>query len=188
MALCAVEAKRHGLLAHDTLVATVMSNLGFHHFCRGNGIRVETTQVGDRYVLERMLEKGYTLGGEQSGHIIFRQYGSTGDGQLTAAQFLSLVKRRGKPVSELTGAFRTCPQVLLGVAADWLIKDALVVHPAVQRAVADAEEILGSEGRILVRASGTEPLVRVMVEGWDGGLVERLADEITAAVKKAANI
>jgi len=186
MALCAVEAKRRGQLAQDTLVATVMSNMGFHQFCRDNGIRVETTAVGDRYVLERMLEKGYTLGGEQSGHIIFRQYAASGDGQLTAVQFLSLVKRLGKPVSELTAVFKNCPQVLLGVTVDWLAKDAVVMHPAVMQAVKQAEEAFGTQGRVLVRASGTEPLVRVMTEGWDGELVRRLANNLAAVVKTIA--
>jgi phosphoglucosamine mutase len=186
MALCAVEAKRNGSLAQDTLVATVMSNMGFLRFCRHHGIHVETTPVGDKYVLERMLAEGYTLGGEQSGHIIFRRYVSSGDGQLTAVQFLSLLKRQGRPLSELTGAIPSCPQVLLGVTVNPLVKETVLAHPAVQAAVLRAEKALGTEGRVLVRASGTEPLVRVMVEGWDGELVNRLAGEIEAVVRDAA--
>jgi phosphoglucosamine mutase len=186
MAVCAADAKRRGLLAQDTLVATVMSNMGFHDYCRDNGVNVEVAAVGDRYVLERMLEKGYNLGGEQSGHLIFRDHATTGDGQLAAVQFLRIVKERQCAVSELAGAFRTVPQVLIGIPAAWDAKDALAGHPAVQEAVARAEDALDGNGRVLVRASGTEPLVRVMVEGRDGALVDKLAKDIADTIQKEA--
>ena len=165
IAACGLALKEKGELPGDTLVATVMSNLGFHIFCREHGIRLVCTDVGDRNVLEKMDQHGYVLGGEQSGHTIFRRYATTGDGQLTALQFLSLLHRSGTRASALTAECRRYPQLLINVpVADKAKKQAVMTAPEVRGAVAHWEEALAGTGRVLVRPSGTEALIRVMVE------------------------
>ena len=165
MAACGLDMKAKGGLPGDTVVATVMSNLGFHVYAKEHGMKLECTDVGDRNVLERMVEKGYALGGEQSGHMIFLDHATTGDGQLTALQILSLLKESGKKASQVFSACPRYPQVLINVpVADNDVKKAAMASPLLAQAVAREEEALGDEGRVLVRPSGTEALMRVMVE------------------------
>ncbi len=165
MAACGLDMKNKGLLPGSTVVATVMSNLGLHIFARENGMELECTDVGDRNVLERMVEKGYHLGGEQSGHMIFLDHATTGDGQLTALQLLALLKESGKRASEVFGACPRYPQVLINIpVADNDVKKAAMASPLLAQAVQREEDALAGEGRVLVRPSGTEALMRVMVE------------------------
>ncbi len=162
LAACAISMKERGALVGNTVVTTVMANLGFHHAMRDEGIDVVSASVGDRYVLEAMLQSGAVLGGEQSGHVIFREQATTGDGLLTAVRFLSLAAERGIGLRELASCMRRFPQVLLNVrVAD---PGRLEGADPVWEAVRHAEHELGDRGRVLVRSSGTEPLVRVMVE------------------------
>jgi phosphoglucosamine mutase len=184
LAACAVALAKDGRLAKDTVVTTVMANIGFFRAMADAGIEVVAAKVGDRYVLEEMLRVGAVLGGEQSGHVIFRERATTGDGLLTAVRFLSLAAASGSSVGELAATMRRFPQALVNVTvAD---REALEGAAAVREAVADAERDLGDAGRVLVRASGTEPLVRVMVEAETPDLARRHADEIAEVVR--ANI
>ena len=162
LAACALALKERGRLAGNVVVTTVMANVGFHRAMREAGIEVVATKVGDRYVLEEMLRRGAVIGGEQSGHLIFREDTTTGDGILTAVKLLSFARASGRPLAEFVGVMRRFPQVLLNVE----VRDraALDGATAVWDAVAEIERSLGDAGRVLVRASGTEPLVRVMVE------------------------
>lgn len=165
IAICGVYMKEHGRLRRNTVVTTVMSNIGFHDFAHSRGIDVETTRVGDRYVLERMLSGGFVLGGEQSGHVIFLDDTTTGDGQLCAVKFLSVLSASGKKVSELVAEIPKYPQVLHNLhVADVAVRNAIMGRPALREAIREEEESLGARGRVLVRPSGTEPLIRVMVE------------------------
>ena len=165
MAACGLDLKAKGKLPGDTVVATVMSNLGLHLYTTEQGMRLECTDVGDRNVLERMLEKGYALGGEQSGHMIFLEHATTGDGQLTALQMLALLKESGRKASELFWACPRYPQVLINVpVADNDVKKAVMASPLLAQAIQREEAALDGEGRVLVRPSGTEALMRVMVE------------------------
>jgi len=179
MAIVALDMKAQGTLRDDTLVATVMSNLGLFKFAEENGIRMETTKVGDRYVLESMLKKSYNLGGEQSGHIILMDHMTTGDGQLSAITLLSIMARSGKKLSELAGVMQTYPQVMKNIRADSLMKSKLGVDQGVEKIVQDAKAQLGGDGRILLRSSGTEPLIRVMIEGRDQALIEQLVCQVS---------
>ncbi len=181
LAACALSMQARGSLAGNTVVTTVMANLGFHRAMREAGISVVAAQVGDRYVLEEMLRNGAVLGGEQSGHIIFREQATTGDGLLTAVRFLSLAAARGVGIQELASCMRRFPQVLLniGVSDPSRLQGAEVVWGAVRR----AEEVLGDGGRVLVRPSGTEPLVRVMVEAETQEDAALHADAIAEAVR-----
>ena len=165
MAACGLDMKAKGRLTKDTVVATVMSNLGFRLYAKERGMELECTDVGDRNVLERMVEKGYRLGGEQSGHMIFLDHATTGDGQLTALKILALLKESGKTASEVFSACPRYPQVLINIpVADNDVKKAAMASPLLAQAVAREEEALSGEGRVLVRPSGTEVLMRVMVE------------------------
>ena len=185
MAACGLDMKRKGKLPGNAVVATVMSNLGLHLFAKEHGMDLECTSVGDRNVLERMLEKGYAIGGEQSGHMIFLEHATTGDGQLTALQVLALLKESGKRASEVFGICQRYPQVLINIpVADNDRKKAVMASQALADAVAAEEEKLAGEGRVLVRPSGTEALMRVMVEARDQdtaqAAAQRLADQIAA--------
>lgn len=183
LAACAVGLSGEGRLSGNTVVTTVMANVGFHHAMRQAGIEVVSSKVGDRYVLEDMLRTGAVLGGEQSGHVIFREHATTGDGLLTAARFLSLVARRGSTVEEVAAVMRRYPQRMVNVeVAD---REALADATAVWDAVRAVEAALGDEGRVLVRPSGTEPLVRVMVEAETEDLAVRHADELAAVVAQS---
>ena len=184
LAACGLALKQRGALAEDTLVATVMSNLGLHVWAKEQGIKVECTDVGDRHVLERMVEKGYAIGGEQSGHMIFREYATTGDGQLTALQMLALLKESGLKASELFGACPRYPQILLNVpVADNDQKKAILSNDKLWAAVRAEEEQLADKGRVLVRASGTEALIRVMVEAESQELATACAQQLVELVK-----
>jgi len=181
LAACALAMAESGSLVRNTVVTTVMANLGFFLAMRNAGIEVVSAKVGDRYVLEQMLERGAVLGGEQSGHVIFREQATTGDGLLTAVRFLSLAARKGATVRELGAAMRIYPQVLLNVPVR--DRDALEADDAVAAAVRSAEGALGDAGRVLVRASGTEPLVRVMVEAETAEVAEARAEEVANVVR-----
>ena len=184
MAACGLDLKAKGKLPGDTVVATVMSNLGLHLYTKEQGMHLECTDVGDRNVLERMLEKGYALGGEQSGHMIFLEHATTGDGQLTALQMLALLKESGKKASELFGVCPRYPQVLINVpVADNDVKKAVMANPLLAQAVQREEAGLNGEGRVLIRPSGTEALMRVMVEARSQeaaqATAQRLADLVS---------
>lgn len=183
LAACAIAMHRRGTLAGDLVITTVMANLGFHRAMRAAGIEVVTTRVGDRYVLEEMLRRGAMLGGEQSGHVIFREQATTGDGLLTAVRFLSLAASLGVSVEELASCMQRFPQVLLNVAVGdpGGLERAEDVWDAVRRSQAE----LGDAGRVLVRASGTEPLVRVMVEAEAAADATRHADELAGVVRSS---
>ncbi|MBA7515571.1 Phosphoglucosamine mutase [subsurface metagenome] len=185
MALCAGCLKRKGKLKNNTLVVTSMSNLGLLLAMEKIGIRVLQTKVGDRYVLEEMLRSGTILGGEQAGHIIFLDYGKTGDGLITALRVLSIIREEKKPLSELAGIMERAPQVLINVEVKE--RKPFTSLPLTSRLIREAESTLGREGRILVRYSGTEPLARVMVEGKDREKIENIAKNISQAIKKELN-
>jgi phosphoglucosamine mutase len=183
LAACAVALHRDGRLAKDTVVTTVMANLGFHRAMEEAGINVVETAVGDRYVLEEMLRTGAVLGGEQSGHLIFAEHATTGDGILTAVAFLSLARAAGVAVADLAALIRKFPQVLVNVEVS--DRAGLAGAEEVWTAVRRAESALGERGRILVRASGTEPLVRVMVEAESADDASGHADAVAEAVRQA---
>ena len=183
MALMAGRWAAQGRLSGNALVATVMSNLGLERHLEGRGLRLERTAVGDRYVVERMREGGFNLGGEQSGHIVMTDYATTGDGLMAGLQFLAEMVRSGKPASTLLRNFDPVPQLLKNVrfAAGQTPLDTA----GVKAAIAQAEADLAGQGRLLIRKSGTEPLVRVMAEHEDAALMERSVDSVVAAVKSA---
>lgn len=184
IAVCAKHMKSLGKLKKDTAVVTVMSNMGFFKFCEENGIKCEKTKVGDRYVLENMHANGYSIGGEQSGHIIFLQYATTGDGQLSAIQLLAVVKDTEKTLKELADEMEVYPQVLINVTVSSLGKAQFPKDKEVQNAIKKVEEELGAEGRILVRLSGTEPLIRVMLEGKDLEKIKELGESVAQVVRE----
>ena len=185
MAVCGVELRRSGKLTNNTVVATVMSNLGLHEFCRREGIDLVCTAVGDRHVLEKMVACDYAIGGEQSGHMIFREYATTGDGELTALQFLKALKAFGKPASELAGCCAQYPQELINVTLSHVPgeKERIMASPVLQQAVQEQEKALGEEGRILLRPSGTEALIRVMVEAKTDEIARKIAEDLSEVVK-----
>ncbi|RFA33980.1 phosphoglucosamine mutase [Virgibacillus dokdonensis] len=162
MFICGKYMNEKGVLRHSTVVSTVMSNIGFYKALEANGMRSDKTKVGDRYVMAEMRQGGYNLGGEQSGHIIFLDYNTTGDGMLSALQLVNVMKETGKPLSELADEMKIYPQVLKNVRVT--DKDKAMHHPDIKQAIDAVEQELGTQGRVLVRPSGTEPLVRVMVE------------------------
>jgi phosphoglucosamine mutase len=176
--------KKDGRLAGNGLVATVMSNLGLERFIGARGLSLIRTQVGDRYVLERMRADGFNLGGEQSGHIIMTDHATTGDGLMAALQALAALVRGGKPASETFRAFEPVPQLLKNVRVT--DANAALNAAAVVAAIAAGEKKLGTGGRILVRKSGTEPLIRVMAEGDDSALVHSVVDQIIEAIPRPA--
>ncbi len=184
MALLAGRWADAGRLNHGTLVASVMSNLGLERFLSGRGLRLERAPVGDRYVVERMREGGFNLGGEQSGHIVMTDYATTGDGLIAALQFLAAMADTGRPVSELARQFDTVPQMLKNVR--YKAGQEPLKASAVQDAIKGAEARLTGSGRLLIRKSGTEPLIRVMAECEDEGLLRDVVDGIVAAVEQAA--
>ncbi|MEZ5885693.1 MAG: phosphoglucosamine mutase [Paracoccaceae bacterium] len=183
MALLAARWADAGRLNHGTLVASVMSNLGLERFLTGRGLRLERAPVGDRYVVERMREGGFNLGGEQSGHIVMTDYSTTGDGLIAALQFLAAMAETGQPVSELARQFETVPQKLKNVRFQ-AGQEPLKAAP-VQSAIRAAEARLEGLGRLLIRKSGTEPLIRVMAECEDEALLDAIVDEIVGAVEAA---
>src|SRR5271169_228655 len=183
MALIADSFKEDGKLAKPAIVGTVMSNLGLERHLISNGLELIRTRVGDRYVLEAMRDDGYNVGGEQSGHIILSDYTTTGDGFVAALQVLAVVKRSDKPVSELCHRFEPLPQVLKNVRYQ---KGKPLENAGVRSAIASAEKKLGRGGRLIVRPSGTEPVIRVMGEGDDKSLVEAVVDDVVEALTQVA--
>ncbi|HEY9388196.1 MAG TPA: phosphoglucosamine mutase [Mycobacteriales bacterium] len=183
LAVCALALREVGKLREDTLVATVMSNLGLHHAMRGHGIRVLTTPVGDRHVLEALHAHNLALGGEQSGHVVFADHATTGDGLLTALQVLGRVVATGVPLAELAAVVHRLPQVLLSVRVP--DKSRVAGCSEVVAAVAAAERELGGSGRVLLRASGTEQIIRVMVEAPTEQAAQSMARRLAAAVRNA---
>ncbi len=181
MAICATELIRQKKLRKNTLVATVMSNMGLDIAIRKAGGKVIKTAVGDRYVVEEMVKGGYNLGGEQSGHMIFLDHNTTGDGMLSALQLLAIIRRQGKTLSELAEVMIPLPQVLVNVRV--AEKKDIMTIPAVAGLVRDVEQKLGDEGRILIRYSGTEPLLRIMLEGQDKYQITGWAKDIAEAVE-----
>ena len=186
IAACGLDLKEKGELSGGAIVATVMSNLGLHRFCQEHGVALFCTSVGDRNVLEKMEESGYVIGGEQSGHTIFRRYATTGDGQLTALQFLDLLCRSGKEASQLVAGCRRYPQVLVNIpVADKAKKEAIMADAALQAAISQQEKALAGNGRILVRPSGTEALIRVMVEAQTGDEARAVAEFLANVIKNS---
>jgi phosphoglucosamine mutase len=186
LALFAVDLAGRGLLAGNAVVATVMSNLGFRQAMAGRGIAVHETPVGDRYVLEELGTSELSLGGEQSGHLVFRDLATTGDGVLTGVLLLDLLRRAGRPLAEMVGAvMRRLPQILVNVPADR--PGEVAEDPEVRAAVEDTAVQLGDQGRVLLRASGTEPLVRLMVEAADEDVAEKATARLRAVVERAAS-
>lgn len=184
MAVCGLDMLQRGKLRRATIVGTVLTNLGFAKFCEAHGIRFAATKVGDRYVLEEMELEGYTLGGEQSGHVIFRDFATTGDGQLTALQLLCLLKRCQKPLAELAAVMTRLPQVMENVQVSPEGKLEFYNSDAIKAAIREKKDLLGDEGRVLVRVSGTEPLIRVMVEGQNETQIRRIAADLALLIKE----
>ena len=182
MAVCAAHMKKLGKLRGNAFVATVMSNMGLHKYAKENGMEIKCANVGDRYVLEMMLRDGYILGGEQSGHVIFLEYASTGDGQLTAIQFMYILKESGKKCSQIADEVVPWPQVQINVQVPNRDKHTIAERDEVAQAIEQGNTELG-EGRILVRASGTEALVRVMVEGVDAEKVKLVARHVADVIE-----
>ncbi len=184
MSICAMDMKKSGRLKKDTLVATVMSNMGMEVTLKNNGVRLLRTDVGDRYVLERMLAEGHNLGGEQSGHIIFLDENTTGDGILSGMHLLSIMKREEKQLSRLAKKVDIYPQVLVNAKVDESKKHGYADDSEIQKAIGELEGRFAGEGRVLIRTSGTEPLVRVMIEGKDKEEIAKLAVDMATLIEK----
>lgn len=184
IAICAKAYKEQGKLKKNTAVVTVMSNLGFSYFAKDNGIKMQTTKVGDRYVLEKMLEGGYNLGGEQSGHIIFLDEANTGDGQLSGAKVMEILAESGKKMSELASVMEHFPQVMINVKISPRDREVWKNDSQITDLIERYEEELGESGRILVRESGTEPLIRVMLEGKDFKQINEYAIAISDKIRE----
>ncbi len=182
MGMCAVEMKRDKMLKKDTVVSTVMSNIGLDKYLEMNNIKLLRTKVGDRYVVEKMLDGGYNLGGEQSGHIVFLDHNTTGDGPLTAAQVLHMMKKRDSALSKLSQEIKLYPQILTNVEVKHFAN--IKTIPEIEEAIKAAEKRLEGSGRVLVRPSGTEPKIRIMVEGKDFKLIKKLSEDISKAIKE----
>lgn len=181
MAALGLDLHQNGLLAKQTLVGTVMSNFGLELCLAKAGVKLLRTPVGDRYLLERMLAEGYNFGGEQSGHFIFLDHNTTGDGLISALQMISLMKRTGKPLSELAQAMSAVPQILLNIKVKQ--KPKLESVPDIDRAIRESERRLNGSGRVLVRYSGTEPLLRIMVEGEQDDVIKEVAEDLARLVR-----
>ncbi len=184
MAITALDMKSRGKLINNTVVGTIMTNFGFTKFCKDNGIHFEATKVGDRYVLEEMLLEDYYLGGEQSGHIIFRDFSTTGDGQLTAVQLLSQLKRTGEKLSDAASVMTRYPQFIINLKVTKEEKLAFYTDYEIKGILEEAKQTIGNGGRLIARPSGTEPLVRVMAEGDDSAFIEKIAEDTAAKIKK----
>ncbi|MBQ8248278.1 MAG: phosphoglucosamine mutase [Clostridia bacterium] len=184
MAILALDMKARGKLTKNTVVGTIMTNFGFTKFCSDNELRFVATKVGDRYVLEEMLLEDYLLGGEQSGHIIFRDYATTGDGQLTSIQLLSQLKRTGTKLSEAAKVMTRYPQFIVNIRVSAEAKLAFYTDHKVKKILDEAKKAIGDGGRIVTRPSGTEPLIRIMTEGEDSELAKRIAEETAERIKK----
>ena len=184
MAICSLDMKECGKLNKNTVVGTIMTNFGFTKFCEENNIRFIPTKVGDRFVLEEMLLEDYRFGGEQSGHIIFSDYATTGDGQLTALQLLDVIKRKNKKLSSLASVMTRYPQAIVNITVSSEGKLKFYTDSHIKEAIEKAKAQLSDNGRIVVRPSGTEPLIRVMTEGMDKVSIENIADSVADIIKK----
>ncbi len=184
MAICGNFLKKKGKLAKDTIVVTVMTNLGFSLMGEKEGIHVEKTKVGDRYVLENMLENGYNLGGEQSGHVIFLDDNTTGDGLLSALHLLEVMVETKKPLSELAKVMEVLPQALVNAKVPNHKKESYMEYTEIAEAIGELEKKFAGEGRVLIRPSGTEPLVRVMIEGKDQKVIDEEAHKLADLIQK----
>jgi phosphoglucosamine mutase len=184
MAICGNFLKQKGKLAKDTIVVTVMTNLGFSLMGKKQGMHIETTKVGDRYVLENMLENGYNLGGEQSGHVIFLDDNTTGDGLLSALHLLQVMVETKKPLSELAKIMEVLPQALVNAKVPNHKKESYMEYSEIAEAIAELEKKFAGEGRVLIRPSGTEPLVRVMIEGKDQKVIDEEAAQLAELIEK----
>ncbi|MHA6253168.1 phosphoglucosamine mutase [Oceanobacillus sp. CAU 1775] len=186
MFICGKYLKEKGLLKQDTIVSTVMSNIGFYKAVEANGMLSEKASVGDRYVMEEMRKGGYNLGGEQSGHIIFLDFITTGDGLLSALQLVNVMKETGKPLSELAGEMKVYPQVLKNLKV--VDKNEVLTNPVILQEIEAVENELGEDGRVLIRPSGTEELVRVMVEATTVEECHQYADRLVALIQEVLGI
>ncbi len=184
MAICGNFLKKKGRLAKDTIVVTVMTNLGFTLMGEKENIHIEKTKVGDRYVLENMLENGYNLGGEQSGHVIFLDDNTTGDGLLSALHLLEVMVETGKPLSELAKVMEVLPQALVNAKVPNHKKESYMEYTEIAEAIGELEKKFAGEGRVLIRPSGTEPLVRVMIEGKDQKVIEEEAKKLADLIQR----
>ncbi|WKV08051.1 phosphoglucosamine mutase [Thermoanaerobacterium sp. CMT5567-10] len=187
MAMCGIHLKSRGKLNKNTVVVTVMSNIGLDIALKQNGIDVVKTKVGDRYVLEEMVRNGYSIGGEQSGHIIFLDHNTTGDGEITALKVAELLVSSGKRLSELSGVMVSYPQVLINAKVKNELKHKYMDDEDIAREINKLEKEMQGEGRVLIRPSGTEPLVRVMVEGKDQEKIESMAKELASLIERKLN-
>ena len=183
MAIIGNHMRDNGKLKKDTIVATIMSNLGFFLMGERNGLTIEQTKVGDRYVLERMKEIGASLGGEQSGHIIFLDENTTGDGLLSALHLLQVMVDTGKSLSELAGIMEVLPQALVNAKVANHKKEKYMEYPVIAEAIGRLEKAFAGEGRVLIRPSGTEPLVRVMIEGKDKQVIRAEAEKLAMLIQ-----
>ena len=184
MAICGNFLKENGKLAKDTIVVTVMTNLGFSLMGEKQGIHVEKTKVGDRYVLENMLENGYNLGGEQSGHVIFLDDNTTGDGLLSALHLLQAMVATKKKLSELAQIMEVLPQALVNAKVPNHKKESYMEYSEIAEAIGELEKKFAGEGRVLIRPSGTEPLVRVMIEGKDQEVIQQEAKQLAELITR----
>ena len=184
LAICGTELYNQDKLNKNTIVGTVMTNMGLDLYLRENGMNIVKTKVGDRYVIEEMLDKGYNLGGEQSGHIIFLDYNTTGDGLLTALQLMGIMKETGKKMSQLNNLMSSLPQVLINARVKEELKKTYLEDEEIKKEVEKIEEYFHGEGRVVIRPSGTEPLIRVMIEGKDKNIIESKAKELAEFIEK----
>ncbi len=184
MAMIAYDLKQKGMLEKDTLVLTTMSNLGLFKMCEAHDIKTSVTAVGDRYVLEEMRKRGYNLGGEQSGHIILSDHASTGDGELSALLYLSIIKQTGKKASELASIMKTYPQVHTSLTATGEQKDKFYEDPKIADTLRKYNDLLEGEGRVVVRPSGTEAVIRIMVEGQNEEEIAQIASAIKDVIEE----
>lgn len=184
MAICAYDMKQRGKLSKNTVIGTIMTNLGFIKFCESNDMNFIATKVGDRFVLEEMLLEEYNFGGEQSGHIIFRDFATTGDGELTAIQLLSLMKRNGQKLSELVKVMQKYPQVSKNITVTNQGKLKFYTNTLIKETIEELKKELGDKGRVVVRPSGTEPKIRIMVEGENEIQIEEVLEKLANVVQK----
>ena len=184
LAICGTYLKEQGKLKNNTVVGTVMTNIGLDVYLKNNGMKVVKTKVGDRYVLEEMMNNGYILGGEQSGHIIFLEHSTTGDGLLTALQLINVMKETGKKASELNSIMTSYPQVLENARVRKELKDSYMENEEIKSEIERIENMFKGEGRVVIRPSGTEPLIRVMIEGKDKEKIEAVARDLARFIEE----
>lgn len=187
IAICGNHLKKQNKLTNNTLTGTVMSNLGLVKFCKEQNINFSKTKVGDKYVLEEMLKNNYPLGGEQSGHIIFKEYANTGDGELTSLQVLNVMAKENKSLKELKNIMKKYPQVTINVETTKQGKDQLNTNKNIQNKISELNQILNEDGRVLVRPSGTENLIRVMIEGKDKNQITQQCEELANYINQQLN-